>query len=91
MTRLRDLGIDHLSADERLELMHEIWESIFVEPDRTHLTAAQQRELERRLAEHETDPGGAWCPGKKSRLRPWRGSNSDESTGRPSPTGPIRV
>lgn len=56
-TRIRELGIDRLSVDERLDLMHEIWESIAAEPGRTHLTAAQQRELERRLAEHEADPG----------------------------------
>ena len=42
------LGIDRLSVDERLALMHEIWDSIAVEPGRIHLTDAQRRELEPR-------------------------------------------
>ncbi len=47
-----------LSARWREQIpMHEIWDSIAAEPGRTHLTAAQERELERRLAEHEADPG----------------------------------
>ena len=54
--KMRDLGIDRLGVEERLEPMHEIWDSIAAEPGRTHLTAAQQRELERRLAEHEANP-----------------------------------
>lgn len=56
-TRMRDLGIDQLGVDERLELMHEIWDSIVAEPGRTYLTDAQQRELEHRFAQHEADPG----------------------------------
>lgn len=53
---MKDLGIDRLSADERLTLLHEIWDSLAAEPGRTHLTAAQRRELERRMAEHEASP-----------------------------------
>jgi putative addiction module component (TIGR02574 family) len=45
-----------LSVEERLALMHEIWDSIADEPGRIHLNDAQQRELERRLAEHEANP-----------------------------------
>ena len=55
-TSMQDLGIDRLSADERLALMHEIWDSIAAEPGRIHLTDAQQRELEHRMAEHAADP-----------------------------------
>ncbi len=55
-TKMKDLGIDRLDIDERLELMHEIWDSIASEPGRTHLTVSQRRELERRLAEHEANP-----------------------------------
>ncbi len=55
-TKMRELGIDRLSMDERLELMHEIWDSIAAEPGRTHLTDSQRKELERRLAEHEANP-----------------------------------
>jgi len=56
---MKSLGIDRLSADERLELMHEIWDSIAAEPGTIHLTDAQRQELERRLAEHEANPGDA--------------------------------
>lgn len=53
---MKDFGIDRLSVDERLALMHEIWDSIAAEPGHTHLTEPQRRELERRLAEHEANP-----------------------------------
>jgi len=56
-TKMRQLGIERLSVEERLELMHEIWESLASEPNRPHLTEPQREELERRLAEHEADPG----------------------------------
>jgi putative addiction module component (TIGR02574 family) len=55
-TRMQDLGIDRLGLEERLALVHEIWDSIAAEPGHIHLTDAQRRELERRLAEHEADP-----------------------------------
>lgn len=50
------LGIDRLSVEDRLALMHEIWDSIAAEPRDTHLGDAQRDELERRMAEHEQDP-----------------------------------
>ncbi len=55
-TRMTELGIDRLSVPERLDLMHEIWESIARESGGGLLTDAQRAELERRLAEHEADP-----------------------------------
>jgi putative addiction module component (TIGR02574 family) len=55
-SKMRQFGIDHLSVDERIDLMHEIWDSIVAEPGMTHMTPAQQLELQRRLTEHETDP-----------------------------------
>jgi len=56
---MEDLGIDRLSAHERLALMGEIWDSLAAEPGRIHLSDAQRRELERRLAEHEANPADA--------------------------------
>lgn len=53
---MQELGIDRLSADDRLRLMGEIWDSFASEPGRTHLTDAQRRELEKRLAEHVANP-----------------------------------
>jgi putative addiction module component (TIGR02574 family) len=53
---MQDLGVDRLSAEDRLNLMHEIWDSLAAEPGRTYLTDSQRKELERRIAEHEADP-----------------------------------
>ena len=50
------LGIDRLSVDDRLALVHEIWDSIAAEPRNTYLSDAQRDELERRVAEHERNP-----------------------------------
>ena len=54
---MKELGIDRLSIDERLALLQEIWDSINAEPGQTHLSEAQRSELERRLAEHQNNPG----------------------------------
>ena len=62
-TMLQDLGIDQLSVEDRIQLVHEIWESIASErnpPGR--LTEPQQRELLARMAEDDMNPGAsiAW-------------------------------
>ena len=54
-TNMKDLGIDRLGFNERLALMHEIWDSLIAER-RPGLTEAQRKELERRVAEHEANP-----------------------------------
>ncbi len=53
---MKDLGIDRLSLDERLDLMHEIWESVSEESGCSILNEAKKRELEKRLAEHIASP-----------------------------------
>ena len=53
---MKELGIDRLSVEDRLALVHEIWDSIPVEPGRTYLSDAQRHELEHRLAEHAANP-----------------------------------
>ncbi len=53
---LKDLGIDRLSIDQRLDLMHEIWESISAEGGQNRLSEARRSELENRLAEHIASP-----------------------------------
>ncbi len=55
-TRMQDLGIDRLGLEDRLALVHEIWDSIAAEPGHIHMSDGQRQELERRLAEHEADP-----------------------------------
>jgi len=49
-----------LSVAERLQLVGDIWDSIAAEaPASVELDKAQQRELRRRLVEHDADPGSA--------------------------------
>ena len=51
-----------LSVAERMELVETIWDSIADAPERLPVTAAQKRELDRRLAEYQKHPdaGRIW-------------------------------
>lgn len=51
---MKKLGIDRLSAEQRLSLIEEIWESLD-EPS-VPMSDAQRAELEVRLADHEASP-----------------------------------
>ena len=53
-TTFESLGIDRLSVAERLLLVQDIWDSI--PGDEIALTDEQKTDLERRIAEHETNP-----------------------------------
>lgn len=59
MPTLTELGIDVLSAEDRLSIAQAIWESVSAERP---LTPAQQTELERRIAAADADPerGTPW-------------------------------
>ena len=46
-----------LSVAERIELVEAIWDSIADAPESLPVSAAQKRELDRRLAEYEKNPG----------------------------------
>ena len=46
-----------LSVAERMELVEAIWDSIAEAPESLPVTAAQKRELDRRLAEYQKNPG----------------------------------
>jgi putative addiction module component (TIGR02574 family) len=46
---LQDLGIAHLSIEERLSIAQIIWDSVEADLERVPLTNAQRAELERRL------------------------------------------
>jgi putative addiction module component (TIGR02574 family) len=52
-TSLKALGIEHLSVQERIALVEEIWDSI---AEDTPLTEAQRLELDRRLKDHKNSP-----------------------------------
>ncbi len=53
---LQELGIDRLSADDRLALAEAIWDSIVQEVEQSPLTEVQRKELERRLADSIARP-----------------------------------
>jgi putative addiction module component (TIGR02574 family) len=50
------LGIDRLSAGERLQLAEEIWDSLEAELPEFPLSDAQKQELDRRIAALEANP-----------------------------------
>lgn len=54
---LKALGIDRLSVDERLALIEELWESLAGDEAAMSLTREQREELDRRLADHQANPG----------------------------------
>jgi len=50
------VSFDHLTAEERLELLERLWDSLVDTPERIPLTDAQKEELDRRLDDFERDP-----------------------------------
>lgn len=59
---LRELGIDSLSIEERLEIAQQLWDSVAEELQQQPLSEAQRCELERRIvaANARPDEGVAW-------------------------------
>jgi putative addiction module component (TIGR02574 family) len=53
---LESLGIDRLSLDEKIELAHDLWESIAADAELSPLTDEQKQMLDRRIAELDADP-----------------------------------
>ena len=53
---LATLGIDHLTVPQRIELAHELWDSIAAEAEALPLTMEQKDELDRRLAALDANP-----------------------------------
>jgi putative addiction module component (TIGR02574 family) len=58
-----------LSPSERIQLAQDLWDSI-AEEEMPPLTPEQIEEIERRLAEHEKDPGRA-VPWEEVRAQLW--------------------
>lgn len=54
--RVRTLGIDRMSIEDRLQLMQEIWESIEEQRHAIPLSETQEAELKRRIASHKANP-----------------------------------
>ncbi|HLF12515.1 MAG TPA: addiction module protein [Gammaproteobacteria bacterium] len=65
---IKSLGIDRLGIEDRLALVEEIWDSIAVDSAAVPLTDAQRAELDRRIAEHESNPNDvvSWEEAKAS-------------------------
>lgn len=56
---MKELGLDKLSAQDRVALIEELEESLAAEPvPAPLLTDAQKAELDRRIAEADADPDG---------------------------------
>jgi putative addiction module component (TIGR02574 family) len=53
---IKSLGLDRLGFEERLSLVEELWDSIAADGEAVLLMGPQRVELDRRLADHETDP-----------------------------------
>jgi len=53
---IKSLGLDRLGLEERLSLAEQLWDSIAADSEAVPLTGPQRVELDRRLADHETDP-----------------------------------
>jgi putative addiction module component (TIGR02574 family) len=53
---IQELGIDRLSAEDRLAVADAIWDSVAREIEESPLTASQRAELERRLANSIAHP-----------------------------------
>jgi len=49
------IDISTLTVEQRLELLDEIWESLYETPQAIPLTEAQRQELDRRLDEVDRD------------------------------------
>ena len=60
-----------LPVSQRLDLVEQIWESIYEDQEQFELTDAQKAELDRRLAAHAAAPdrGVSWQELKASLLR----------------------
>lgn len=54
---IQDLGIDRMSADDRLRLIEEIWESLSP-ADTLEIPESHREELDRRLAAAAADRSG---------------------------------
>ena len=63
---IHDLGIDQLSAEDRLRLIGEIWDSLSIHD--TPIPESHLKELDRRLAAADADPA-AGRPWEEVRVR----------------------
>ncbi len=65
---IQELGIDRLSAEDRLRLIGEIWDSLSHLPGQLEIPQSHRDELDRRLAQADADPS-AGLPWEEVRAR----------------------
>jgi putative addiction module component (TIGR02574 family) len=53
---VKSLGIDKMTRDQRLKLVHEIWDTIAAESQQSMLSESQLQELDRRIADDDANP-----------------------------------
>jgi putative addiction module component (TIGR02574 family) len=53
---VKPADLSAMSVDDRIELVQVIWDSIAAETEKLELTAAQKRELDRRIADLDAQP-----------------------------------
>jgi putative addiction module component (TIGR02574 family) len=55
-------GLENLSAEERLKLLEELWDSLVSTPEAIPVTEAQRQDLQRRLDAYKDNPkaGSPW-------------------------------
>lgn len=56
---MADYSFGKLNFEDRLTLVQQLWDSIAEEVNRSPLGAAQQQEVDRRLAAHRANPKAA--------------------------------
>ncbi|MEZ4623142.1 MAG: addiction module protein [Caldilineaceae bacterium] len=56
MTAITMAEISQLSTAERIQLVQDIWDSIWSMPEHLDLTEAQRQELDRRLQRYRQEP-----------------------------------
>jgi len=64
---LRELGIDRMSREERLQLLDDIWDTL-TPVDKGAIPESHQEELARRIADADADPT-AGIPWEEARER----------------------
>lgn len=53
------MTIEQLSAEEKFQLVEDIWDSLAARPENIPVTPAQKAELDRRWADHQKNPASA--------------------------------
>jgi len=55
---LQNLGIENCNSENKLQLLHELWDDLYAAEPGTPLTPKQEQELQRRIALDDLDPEG---------------------------------